>query len=265
MDNPLHDPDPDPGTAAVRYRAPALDRGLDIVEVLARQAGGLSRAELVRELGVSPSQIYRVLERLVARGYIQRVEGGDRYALSMKLFLLATCHPPIRRLTALAQPMMDSFARDMRQSCHLVMPQHGVGIVVAQASPVTHWEFRARIGAPMDLLATGSGITLLACQHPARLAETLGQWGVAEAAAALEALAPEFARIRDAGFRVAPSGQVAGVTDLTVPVLGPAGDAVAALTCAFVVAPDEAAGARRAATLARLVALGRALSLHAAG
>ncbi|QUJ70229.1 helix-turn-helix domain-containing protein (plasmid) [Photobacterium sp. GJ3] len=63
-----------------RYRAPALDRGLDILEVLAKQSGGLTRTELVSELGVSASQIYRMLERLVARGYVNRIEGGDRYA-----------------------------------------------------------------------------------------------------------------------------------------------------------------------------------------
>ena len=49
-------------------------------------------AELVRAMDRSPSEIYRMLERLVARGYVARVEGGDRYALSMKLFLLAHRH-----------------------------------------------------------------------------------------------------------------------------------------------------------------------------
>ncbi|WP_347266589.1 helix-turn-helix domain-containing protein [Paracoccus sp. (in: a-proteobacteria)] len=58
--------------AAHRYRAPALDKGLDILEVLAEQARDLTRAEIVRELGLSPSQIYRMLERLVARGYVTR-------------------------------------------------------------------------------------------------------------------------------------------------------------------------------------------------
>ena len=68
---------------ADRYRAPALEKGLDILEVLADQPGGLTRAEIVKALGVSPSQIYRMLERLVARAYVTRLDGGDRYALTM--------------------------------------------------------------------------------------------------------------------------------------------------------------------------------------
>ena len=155
---------------ADRYRAPALDKGLDILEVLADQARGLTRSEIVKALGLSPSQIYRMLERLVARGYVTRDEGGDRYALTMKLFLLATRHPPLRRLVAQAQPLMDQFAREIRQSCHLVVPEGGAGIVVAQASPLGHWEFRARIGGLLDLFSTSSGLTLLAFQHPERAA-----------------------------------------------------------------------------------------------
>lgn len=245
---------------ADRYRAPALDKGLDILEVLADQPGGLTRAEIVKALGVSPSQIYRMLERLVARAYVTRLDGGDRYALTMKLFLLANGYPPLRRLVAQAQPMMDAFSRELRQSCHLVVPENGCGIVVAQASPVDHWEFRARVGARLDLFQTSSGLTLLAFQDPARRAETLGQWGIAEAEAAVGAIADQLGRIRRSGHRVGPSGQAVGVTDLSVPLLGPRGDAMAVLTCAFIEHPGDPPAGLREAALARLAEVARALS-----
>lgn len=248
-------------TAADRYRAPALDKGLDILEVLSSQARGLTRAEIVKELGLSASQIYRMLERLVARGYVCRLDGGDRYALTMKLFLLGTGHPPVRRLTAQAQPMMDDFARELRQSCHLVVPERASGIIVAQASPIDHWEFHARIGAQLDVFTTGSGLTLLAFQQPDRLSQTLGQWGVADAGPRLQAVEAELAKVREQGFRVAPSGQAVGVTDLSVPVRGPTGDAMAVLTCPYIEHPQDARSDQRNSTLARLVALAESLAL----
>lgn len=251
----------DTATGPDRYRAPALDKGLDILEVLATQARGLTRAEIVKQLGLSPSQIYRMLERLVARGYVCRLASGDRYALTMKLFLLATGHPPMRRLIAQAQPLMDDFSRELRQSCHLVVPEHACGIIVTQASPVDHWEFRARIGAQLDLFTTGSGLTLLAFQHPDRLAETLGQWGVPDAAMRLAEAEADLAEVRRQGFRVAPSRQAVGVTDLSVPVLGPSGDAMAVLTCAYIEHPGDTGADQRDATLACLVRLARSLAL----
>lgn len=251
---------PAAGTAADRYRAPALDKGLDILEVLADQARGLTRSEIVKALGVSPSQIYRMLERLVARGYVTRIEGGDRYALTMRLFLLATRHPPIRRLVARAQPLMDNFSRDLVQPCHLVVPEQGSGIIVAHASPTGHWEFRARIGGQIDLFGSGSGLTLLAFQNPDRILETLGTWGVADARHRLAAVATELAEVRRQGWRVAPSNHHVGVTDLSAPVFGPGGEAIGVVTCAYIEHPEDGGRDDHARALASLVAIAAELS-----
>ncbi len=242
-----------------RYRAPALDKGLDILEVLADQARGLTRAEIVKVLGVNPSQIYRMLERLVARGFVSRDEGGDRYALTMKMFQLATRHPPLRRLVAQAQPLMDEFAREARQSCHLVVPDQGVGNIVAQASPNGHWEFRARIGGILDLFNTGSGLTLLAFQDPGRVVETLGSWGVSDARQRLHRVTTHLDGVRSQGARIEPSGHLVGVTDISVPVLGHRDEAVAALTCAYIEHPEETGTESHARTLAGLKAVARRL------
>lgn len=239
MNGMMDDEDgPSEAGAADRYRAPALDKGLDILEVLAEQARGLTRAEIVKELGLGPSQIYRMLERLVARCYVNRID-GDRYALTMKLFALATRHPPLRRLAAQAQPLMDDFARISHQSCHLVMPGEGVGLIAAQASPRSHFEFRARIGGEIDLFHTGSGLTLLAFQREDRIRETLGLWGVADGEARFAAVAAHLRQIRLDGARTGPSAQLRGVTDISVPILGPGGEAVAVITCAYMEHPQD--------------------------
>lgn len=246
--------------AADRYRAPALDKGLDILEVLADQARGLTRAEIVKAMGLSPSQIYRMLERLVARGYVTRIEGGDRYALTMKLYLLATRHPPLRRLVAKAQPLMDEFARQQRQSCHLVVPEQSIGIIVAQATPNAHFEFRARLGGQIDLLTTGSGLTLLAFQPPHRVVETLGVWGVADAEGRIADVAEHLDAIRAQGSRTEPSGQLVGVTDLSVPVYGHGHEAIGVLTCAYIEHPEDKGTEARERALAALKKVAAELS-----
>ncbi len=251
----------DAGPAADRYRAPALDKGLDILEILALQPAGLTRAELVRGMGRSPSEIYRMLERLVARGYVTRLDGGDRYALTMKLFLLANGHPPLRRMAAQAQPLMDRFAHEVRQSCHLVLPEAGTGVVIAQASPLENWEFRVRVGAQIDLFTTGSGQALLAFQQPGRRLETLAQWGIGDAAARLAPIAAHLDAVAAAGYREGPSAQLVGVIDLSAPILGPHGDAVAVLTCAHIEHFLPGDPVPPAEVLARLRAVAQELSL----
>lgn len=251
-----------PADPADRYRAPALDKGLDILELLSEQSDGLTRAEIVKSMGRSPSEIYRMLERLVARNYVVRSTGGDRYALSMKMFVLANRHPPVRRIVAQALPLMDVFARDARQSCHLVVPDRGFAVVAAQASPPEVWEFRVRIGAQLDLLETGSGHTLLAFQNPLRRAETLALWGGADEEARLARIENELAEVRTQGYRLADSAQLKGVLDISVPIFEPEGNAIAVLTCPYLGHPSSDDSADVQEVLARMLALSAQISLN---
>ena len=53
-----------------KYTAPALEKGLDILEHLSRSDAGLTQAEIARVLGRSVSEIFRMLVVLQERGYI---------------------------------------------------------------------------------------------------------------------------------------------------------------------------------------------------
>ena len=222
-----------------RYRAPALDKGLDILELLSQQPGGLTRAEIVKAMGRGPSEVYRMLERLVARDYVSRSPEGDRYALTMKLFVLAHRHPPVRRLVARAQPLMDAFASAAGQSCHLVAPDRDAAIVVAHASPPGNWEFGIRIGAHIDLLTTSSGHILLAFQDPHSQSEAAARWEGTKNAAMRETLEPVLQEYRDTGHRVGASQQMRAIDDISVPILSPDGFAIAVLTCPYIQRIDD--------------------------
>lgn len=243
-----------------RYRAPALDKGLDILELLADQPRGLTRGEIVKAMGRGPSEIYRMLERLVARDYVARSAEGDRYALTMKLFVLAHRHPPVRRLVTRALPLMDAFARAAQQSCHLVVPDRDQAIVVAQATCPGNWEFGIRVGTQIDLLGTGSGRTLLAFLDPQLVADAIEHWQDEKRNAVL-AMAGKLDTYRQQGYRIGESRQIRGVDDISVPILAPEGHAIAVVTCPYIARLDGQASPSAEETLALLVELGRRLSL----
>ena len=219
-----------------RYRAPALDKGLDILELLASEPQGLTRTEIVNASGRGPSEIYRMLERLVARNYVTRSQAGDRYALSLKLFALGNHHPPIERLVKRARPGMDAFAMAAEQSCHLGLYDHGNIMVIAQVNGPASWGLFIRVGVRVSLTATGSGLVMLAFQAPERRAEMLGEHVALDGEVAQGAA--ELARIvegvRERGFWAGPSRQAQGVTDISMPILGPKETAHAVLTCPFI-------------------------------
>jgi DNA-binding IclR family transcriptional regulator len=224
-----------------RYRAPALDKGLDILELLAEQRAGLTRAEITKALGRNASEIYRMLERLVARQYVMRSEAGDRYALSLKLFALAHRHPPMERLIAEALPLMQRFADKAEQSCHLTVYDRGNLLVIAQVDGPGTWGIAVRLGSRVGLVDTSSGRTLLAWQTPEQRAHRLAEHTKVKGEVTIDhaALEAACAQVREAGFSRKDSQQIFGVTDVTFPVLGPSGQAIAALTCPFLRRIDE--------------------------
>lgn len=219
-----------------KYRAPALDKGLDILELLAAQPKAMTRTEIVKSLGRSSSEIYRMLERLVVRGYVNRSPEGDRFALSIKLFQLGATFPPVRRIVDQAQPLMDAFAKTSSQSIHLAVPDRGKIYVVAQATSQATWEFRLRLGAELSLLSTGSGQTLLAFSTPE---ERLHLMSLAPDPSIPETLTDDLAEIYETGHRIGPSQQLIGVTDISVPVFTGAGGPVGVLTCPFLPRVDQ--------------------------
>jgi DNA-binding IclR family transcriptional regulator len=236
-----------------RYRAPALDKGLDILELLSEQPYGMTRAEIVKAMDRSQSEIYRMLERLVARDYVSRSAEGDRYALSLKLFVMANRHPPLHRLVTRAAPVMEAFAERAQQSCHLGVHDRGMVAIVAQVNGPGPISLSLRVGARIPLASTASGRLLLALdpevERHARLAG--------------EALVPAdtLDQIRCRGHWIGDSLQAYGVVDISWPILDPAGLALAVLTCPFIRPLDHPGAMTVEETAALLGAAARHLSI----
>ncbi len=166
---------------------------------------------------------------------------GDRYALTMKLFVLGHRHPPVRRLVARALPLMDAFSLAVRQSCHLVVQDRDAAIVVAQASTPGNWEFgipRRRADRPRPPVRPGHcspSRTKMQGGHAGALGRHRERGGLCEArhGARRDNLA--------AGYRIGSSQQLRGVEDIAVPVLAFGGRAVAVLTCPYIQRLDHVA------------------------
>lgn len=244
-----------------RYRAPALDKGLDILELLSATEAGLTQAEIAKALDRSPNEIYRMLDRLVRRGYVVRT-AAERYELSLKLFALAHQHAPLRRLVAQATPLMRGFAREVGQSCHMAVYERGQVVVVAQFDAPGYWGIAIRVGAHVALIGTGSGHVLLAFQSGQERQFMLTEHeAVAGEAPVPDDLEQRLAAIRARGYEAMPSRQTRGVFNLAAPVLRPDGSAIAAVTCPYIERIEDSAAPGVDAVAQRIAQLGRELSL----
>jgi DNA-binding IclR family transcriptional regulator len=68
---------------------PALDRALQILEMLANSKTGLTLSEITRNLALAKSSAHYLLLTLERRGYLHRNRQTGRYMFGLKLFTLA--------------------------------------------------------------------------------------------------------------------------------------------------------------------------------
>jgi DNA-binding IclR family transcriptional regulator len=213
-----------------RYGAPALEKGLDLIEILAEEAGAFTQKELAERAGRSVSEIFRMLGVLERRGYLVRDRLTGRYTLTLKLFVLGNRHQPTRRLQAAALPVMQDLAEAIGQSCHLVVATENRMTVVAQAEPRGPMVFTVKQGADFPLSAHRvSARVLAAFAATARQDEMLQAMIVQDRTPESSALRKRLNGIAREGYDMVPSETIGGVIDLAFPVFDQDGYAKASL------------------------------------
>jgi len=225
----LQAPPPNEGGKA-RYSAPALEKGLDILEALSGSSQAYAMHELSQLLGRSVNEIFRMMVTLERRGYIQ-ADDQDRYSLSLKLFQLAHQHPPINALSSAALPLLEELAERARQSCHLAVYRDGRVVVIAQADSPERWSFGLKVGVMMGLTDTSSGHVLLAHQSEVERTRMLSSHIRVEGELDVDPgqLFSLLQDVRAQGYASMPSIQIHGVTNIAFPVKANGGHVVAAI------------------------------------
>ncbi len=222
------------------YAAPALSKGLDILELMTTKAEGLNLGEIAKKLGRSKGEIFRMLVVLEERGYITLDSEADVYSLTLKVFELAHQHPHVKRLTSAAAPVMRKLSRTTDQSCHLVTYYNGQGIVVVQQDSPTERTLSVRQGAHAALANTCSGHLHLAYANPALLEEMFSAQTGKNKKLLTRALVSRIRkRIRESGFEKVKSQQIQGVIDIGYPIFDYSGHMLAALCIPFLEYLDE--------------------------
>ena len=118
--------------SASRYSVPALEKGLEILELLAQEPTGLSGTQIANRLSRSTGEIYRIIQYLEWRGYLERDRESDLYSLTMRMFRLSHEHPPLRSHLA-RQPLLRGLPLHASLLKRLFLAALGLGeSVVAQ-------------------------------------------------------------------------------------------------------------------------------------
>ncbi len=212
-------PDPVPRRGGASYSAPALEKGLDILEQLGFGGQAQSLLQLASSLGRSPSEIYRMLEVLVDRGYLKR--RNSIFTLTLKVFELGMQSLPMHDLTQIAVVQMHEVAKRTRQSVHLSMHQDQRLVVVACVHTPEPLGFSVRLGSHFPFRPDRTSARVLTAFQPPEISDWMieeMQRNSAPEKLKLRALKQKLDAIRRRGYEQSKSDTVPGITDMVFPI-----------------------------------------------
>lgn len=205
---------------AFRYAAPALEKGLDVLELLAAEPHGMNLQDIARRLGRSPNELFRMLDVLVRRGFLAR-QPDAAYLLTLRLFELAHLHPPVDRLLDCAMPHMQELARATSQSNHLCVHHDARLVVLARAESPEPMSYSVRQGSHFPFHDDRvSARVITAFQHGTRREQFLDELvGTGRNRMARRGrLDKRLEEIRKRGYDEGPSDTISGVVDICFPI-----------------------------------------------
>ncbi|MCG5220906.1 IclR family transcriptional regulator [Streptosporangium sp. KLBMP 9127] len=210
----------------------AIDKAMSLLGAFGDQASsGVGVSELARRTGMSKSTAFRLLGMLERNAVVERV--GSDYRLGLRLYDLGTrvYAPQSDQLRDALTPCLIDLYEHTRQTVHLAT-LHGTEVVYLSKLYGHRPHPPTRIGSRAPAHCTGLGKALLA--YDAQAVERV----LAGSLTALTehslstpaALQAELKQIRDDGIAFDFEESVLGLACVAVPIMGPGGRAVAALS-----------------------------------
>jgi DNA-binding IclR family transcriptional regulator len=224
------------------YPTPALEKGLDILELFAGTPEGMTVSEVARRLNRTMSEIFRMLLCLEHRGYLAQSANKDRYHLTLRLFRLGQEHPPTKRMVTEALPVMHWVSHQLRQSCHLGVLDGGHVVILAQVDSPESTGFYVKVGSKVDLMHAATGHVILAHQTKDSCERAIQEWMRETEKKKPVDLDEHLTKIRSRGYERRASYEVTGVMNISFPVLNSQGDAIAGLTVPYVKRIEDSIG-----------------------
>jgi DNA-binding IclR family transcriptional regulator len=220
-------------TKLQKYSAPALEKGLDILELLSLAATEMSLSQIAAGVGRSKNEIFRMMIVLEERHFIGR-SVGDNYYLTDRLSVLGSSRSDHNRLAEVAMPVLLRLAEKTSFTCHMSVLDNDVVLVVAQAEAAKGYSISVQVGHRSPVTESSAGVCMVAAS---KLVGQLGQHepeGQSEDAIRRRHLMPSQPK---STLIEMPNPALAGISELSAAVMRAQGNkAIAAITIPFMTA-----------------------------
>ena len=138
----------------------SLDRAFDILELLSREQHGLNLTEIGNRLDLHKSTVYRLLQALKQRGYIEKSSQGS-YRLGMEFIELSSLYLNNLELKTEAQPILRELSSLSGNTAFLATVQEDEVVYIDKMETFNSLRKYSIIGQRAPLYCTALGKSIL--------------------------------------------------------------------------------------------------------
>lgn len=217
-------------------QAPALQRGLAVLEFLADRGEAATLSEISAALKLSPASIFRLTGVLESAGYLHREESSRRFSLTRKLFLQAQPKQAGRSLVECCLPSMREILQLTGETVQLCCLAEDQCVILEQLPSTYPFKYIVDLGSrvPVHCCAPGKAIAAhLTVDAQSQLLHSLIlERHTDHTITTRRGLLEELEKAKIKGYAADQGEHFEGIHCVAAPVLDRYGNAVAAITIA---------------------------------
>ena len=103
----------------------SVTKVLDILEHLGGSKRAVSVSELARKTEINVSTAYRLLQTLMARGYVGQEQANRGYVIGHRFFQLGSAYLEGNDLASIARPHLEALRDEVHETAYLVIFSQG--------------------------------------------------------------------------------------------------------------------------------------------
>ena len=203
--------------------APAVDRALDIIELLAASEKELPLSEILSKLTIPRQSLIRILNTMCDRGIVDKTGQRGFYRLGMKLLYLGNRLQDNIRLRSVARPFMEELAEKTHKTVELSTLDRDQLILIEQVEGSEGIRLYTRIGSAYPYFhAVAVGKLYLAHMEAEKRHKVLSAIGLPPVTehtiTSMDQLEKELAGIKQKGYAFEDQELRKGVRRIVAPI-----------------------------------------------
>lgn len=146
-----------------KYSAPAVERVLDILEIMVQYNRSFTATEMANELDVSVNSIFRIFIELEKKNYVVKNQDNSSYELSPKIYYMGNSIRERVSLVSIAHPFMKHLRNVTNETVEITtLTKDYKTFVSAQIESKQFIKFISTVGIAYDSYVSAMGKVMLA-------------------------------------------------------------------------------------------------------